>query len=155
MKFRQYLDEVKGYTKEWEKFEKAAKREIGQNWNGSVTGDILNQLSPRTKELYKKYFSSLKEAKEMTELMVAGPRIDHGYSKKDAKSGEMILKKIIKKNKGKITDVTDKGHAIVQLPTGNLNAFKADMSSISSRGLNSSQFDLSVRKGDSFDTVYI
>ena len=75
MKLKQYLNEydhrslkpktaplkntVKGYTKEWEKFEKAAKREIGKNWNGSVTGDILAQLSPRTKELYKKYFSSL------------------------------------------------------------------------------------------------
>jgi hypothetical protein len=88
--------------------------------------------------------------------MVGGPRSEHGYSKKNVKSGEMITMKIIKKHKGKVVDVTDKNTVIVKLPADKLQAFKRDMSNIDDRGLKSNQFSLSVSSGaDYFDEIML
>jgi hypothetical protein len=50
-------------TKEWEAFENKVKEEVGLQWDGHVTGDMLygGKISPQAVALYWRFFSSLKD----------------------------------------------------------------------------------------------
>jgi hypothetical protein len=62
MKIREYLSESNmRIDKAWKDFEKVAKAELGRDWDGTVTGDMIygNLLSDKAKKLYRKYFDLL------------------------------------------------------------------------------------------------
>jgi hypothetical protein len=75
-----------------------------------------------------KSFKQIFEA-ETIEIMIRGP--------------QKPVMKLIKKFKGKVDNVTDKGHAIVILPAKNLKDLKDEMSGLGSKG-----YDLMVPNGD-------
>jgi len=59
MKFKDYINEDK--VKAWKDFETAARKELGNKWDGRVKGEHLygGKLSKKTVDLYWKYFDLL------------------------------------------------------------------------------------------------
>jgi hypothetical protein len=79
----------------WFEFEKAAKKELGKNWDRRVTGDVLfDKLSKKTADLYWKYFNALKRH--------GGRANEEVKAKKTAKTKKMYADQYYRQNKGKV-----------------------------------------------------
>ena len=68
------LKKDKELAKKWQTFEKAAQKEIGKKFTGTVTGDMLfdGGLSKNTVKLYWDYFHEIEKARKRAYKEIPG-----------------------------------------------------------------------------------